>query len=258
MRTIKYLAILCLLIVSCEATESEGVIDNGSADLKMEQGTNGFQGNKNSTEQFESMMQWGAFLTAYTIFHDELARAELLNAIPAGENSFELNQLFFVSNDFELAFKAYFDLYANSCYQSKPACPETAGSFPDPPLGGGGNIQAVLYSDFRADLIQNNCLELYFPNELVFEQQESKNFVINIVTTAHPLNNNPFNNGFKLFANHGENPSAAVTNIDGNYIVDKNVIVLRPYQNLEDSNCYYEQFGVGDFTDFLCILNCNG
>ncbi len=268
MKPITYLIVLCLLTISCGVEEQNSPDSGESVSLSIEESRiitenesilTGTQKKvrENNNEYFESRMQWAAFLTAYTVFRDQDARDELINTIPQGGNSFELSQLFSPPGSFAVKFEEYFNLYL-TCYSARPPCPETSGSFPDPPLGGNGQVEATAFEEFRDYLLEDNCLELYFPAQFVLESGAKRAFVQSIITTAHPLNNNPFNDGFKLFANHSVYPSEAVMSIDGSYIVGKNVIVVRPSRDTPPPSCSYDEIEVSDFTDFLCNSNCNG
>ncbi len=271
MNRFKFLIILCLCIVSCETEEQKPLNNTSHENLSIEQNkiieTNANspsglpsyrKGGESGIEYLESRMQWAAFLAATTLLQDPLARDQIMTLITNGANSIPLSQLIgdtVTPTHFNDAFEGSFEIH--DCGNDCPD-PDTCCSWPDPPLGGGNNGKPP-YSEFLYHIIETNCLELYFPSGLDFLPISDS--AIAISTTAHPLNEDPSNHGFKLREDSTTGSgyySTIEPLIDTAYLVNKNIIVVRPFEDATNSFCGYEEIPVQDFTDFLCGQNCNG
>ncbi|MEM7087617.1 MAG: hypothetical protein AAF489_15635, partial [Bacteroidota bacterium] len=203
---------------------------------------------------FEDNMQWAAFLTAYAVLDSDEAKSYLLDFIEVHGNTFTLDQLFTSesgASDFEIAFEGSFELFFNP--PCKNCAPVSSGSNPG---GIGSTGQQYAYETFRSFIVEENCLEIHLPSgmDLVFTESTTERQG-SITTTAHPLVENASDNeGYKIF--EAAIDSELVPQVDQNYLVNRNVILVRPYR--ESPNCDYEAILVSDFTAFLCGQDCNG
>ncbi|MDC8005398.1 hypothetical protein POV27_15145 [Aureisphaera galaxeae] len=264
MNRFKILILLCLCIVSCETEEQKDLQENLSLEqteiLDTQADTppgllDSRKGGGSNAVSLESRMQWASFLTAVTLLQNPLARDQVMTLTNNGASSIRLSDLIgdtVTPAHFNDAFEGFFELH--NCGEDCPD-PDTCCTWPDPPLGGGNNAKPP-YTEFLYDIIETNCLELYFPSGLDFSPGPDS--VINISTTAHPLNEDGYNNGFILSPGFTFAFSTGVPVIDNAYIVNKNIVVVRPFVDATNQFCDYNEIPVNDFTDFLCGQNCNG
>jgi len=176
--------------------------------------------------EFENALQWVAYLTANVLknYNNGFVLEELNT-----KSVYSLNDLL----DPTGSYQTFNQNFRDAVFYAIHAEPDLEHE-PDRPLTGNGGSGITTTSEqteaFFEYILEDNCIELYFPNG-------TTNANLAYSSTAHPLNRDPFNDGFRYLAQ-------PMTDIDGNliYIVDadineiyvqfhQNVIVARPNRN---------------------------
>jgi len=273
--------IFCFLAFSCQQESIEYSNDNNPNLITSNQ-TNKLPNQLNLSKadnfnkgpiivnELETRLQWVSYITATVLYFEEDARTDFFNTVNnrgalhleelLGNNSF---------STFKTKFLYYLYLYSSPEYkQGNPfnLCPDSEKLPPWPPFSDstGGDtpipkprvvidpIQDAV-DGFMNYILNENCIELYFPNQLLPYSQES----FRVTSTAHPLTNSLENEAFLRYR-QGEFYCITVEEIimsPVNVIHPSfNTIVARPYRDASmNDNCSYSQYPNIDFTDFLRI-----
>ena len=214
---------------------------------------------------FQKKLQWVSYIAAEVIMSDSSYRQEIYNYLQGRETA-TLEEL--IGRNSTLNFKDQFisilrdflSLYPGRDEpvlgtQSPPlpiiTCDEELGEECLAPIN--GDVTGTLTTIFLTSILENNCIELFFPdgiNPLV-----NQNLPFSITSTAHPLNYDDFNYGFMhssvTSATSDDNGVTEINYVDNNYLntVTDNVIVARPYTN--NSTCTYPEFLLINLSAFL-------
>ena len=227
----------------------------------------------NNSTGFETTMQWVSYITAKVIYDDEIARNEFLTSVSNNE-TIALDNILGTNESSQFKTKFLENLYSFTYFsQGNNAinyCPGSERIPPIPPLGGdtcttcgspiSGGLRGDLdpvqdaVDDFMTYVLNENCIELYFPNPLLIYSQSS----FRITSTAHPLTNALENDAFLRYPDSNNdcgNTVEAITMSPSNVIHSSfNTIVARPYRDSSlNGNCSYSDYNSIDFTDFLRI-----
>lgn len=227
-----------------------------------------------SSNGFETSLQWISYITAKVIYDDVIAKNEFLASVSnnetiALENLIGVNE----SSQFKTKFLEYLYLFSSYSQGNNTGsfCPDSERIPPIPPLGSGtcttcgspiinGGLRVETdpvqdaVDDFMTYVLNENCIELYFPNSLLIYSQSS----FRITSTAHPLTNALENDAFLRYPDSDNSCGVVVEAIimspDNVIHPSFNTIVARPYKDNSINNpCDYLEYSDIDFTDFLRI-----
>lgn len=205
----------------------------------------------------ENNMEWVSYLIAETLLFSPESRTYVANLISNNPNFngiIPLNVLLDQNENneaFLIAFEEHF-----WCFENQGANCGTNGGRPQGRVNPGDNAPPTCinaYCEFLNYVLSINCIELFLPHGINFSTAK-----LQIASTAHPLNNDLFNDVYihnsvlvqaGIISNNGiimSDPSLE----DTQYELDEvaNIIVARPYRNT--TNCTYTRFA-NDFTLFL-------
>ena len=206
----------------------------------------------------ENNMQWVSFIVAEILYDDEqnLYRDGFVDALDNNQNIIKLNDLIgeqplflgFIT-EFERLFLSYYDdIHPYSlCSNGRPNASE------DSPYHMASNLIDP-FKEYRVFLLDENCIELYFPNELLFDSGNptSPGYVeLSITSTAHPLvDDAEANVGYRrsdcIFDIYSEVDE--IPKVDNLFAQDyDNIIVARPFIS---SKCKYSEYNF-NIRDFL-------
>ncbi|PHS67154.1 MAG: hypothetical protein COB12_04470 [Flavobacterium sp.] len=269
------LVVVCLLIFSCQKEQLNELNDN-NANYSQTSSNNksenlsitpyGGSDNKAPIDPcLEDRMQWVSYVTTSVLYYEEDARNNFLNTI-ANNETMALENLIggsVMSSVFKTKFLEYLYLYSSPEYPQGDlfnACPDGTIDEPLwPPFTTGGDNGGDLIGidptqdavdGFMNYILNENCIELYFPNQLLIYNQES----FRVTSTAHPLSTATVNEAYLRYGYLEilEQNCTAVEQftITQNHIMHPsyNVIVTRPYVS---NTCEYTEYSGIDFTEFL-------
>lgn len=278
MKIFKSLMIMALAVVlfSCEKEETE-LLDIEAQKSAVVIDSNTEDALRSVTEddddpafdQFTETLPWVSYITAKVLKDYPATRSEV-NIKMDPNDVIKLDQLVTADGtlnglSFNKRFKDVLELLI--CQQIDCGKPEEEiVTPPNGPFNGGGgggfapDLDPTVFSSFEGDvqelasaflnyMIEENCVELYFPKgQLIY----FGNF--EITTTSHPMNNNVKNTGYKRLHTPlitGEN--CTVELVDLTYVSNNNnIIIARPFPALTvGMDCDYSSYGVSDFTQFL-------
>ncbi|GAB5399009.1 MAG: hypothetical protein Aureis2KO_05940 [Aureisphaera sp.] len=207
----------------------------------------------------ENYSQWAAFTTSYLLRYSPDAQSLFQHKLGAG-NVVDFDDVFQHSisagpYNFAKEFKSRLFYYINCCPDpddetQKPPPPGT------PPFGGGDPDPEVLVQQIMDYLLQDNCMEFYFPNGINFWGQYS------ITSTAHPLNTTLENSGILRIHTpivNEDYPNGISTFpqlVNDEYAGTGNMIIMaRPVRSTSPPTptdpCLYTEYSDVDFTLFL-------
>ncbi|WP_075341368.1 hypothetical protein [Tenacibaculum agarivorans] len=255
----EYIKLLLTVFVfaSCSGGESsvEELIQDESTALKIQDKSNQFNANIAVAyiDPFETKLHWVSFLIAQTLLNHESSRAVFMNVYI---NSFEtthtikLEELLDLNNpDLDLftnAFYQEFDFYNNLSDEELNQVCGRPNLRPIPPDGDPGLAPIdpmALFQAYINSLLHDDCIEIYIPNELDIEIENTVQYTPVIISSAHPLTNASIN---EAYINRGR----CSTEIDEiNSTTRENIIIARPYRGLR--RCVYTQYSSIKFEDFL-------
>lgn len=213
----------------------------------------------NPTELLENKMQWAAFLTAEAILYDVNAANQFNIRFDSISKTVKLSDLLIHNGigipHFRNAFREQFEFFDSGAADTQcndgtrkprggPSLPDAAGGTcggcdpnnPDPTSN---------FEKFVSYLIDQNCLEFYLPNGYNPFDRE-------FTSSAHPLNNELFNEAFELPFDCSNNAEFVISNFTLNNF--ENVIIVRPVKTLlgvPNDPCFYPEYSDIDLTNFL-------
>jgi len=255
---------LGILLLACEADTETPLLESADSIVSVDynKATLNFINTDDNSERggtpsqeaitLHKRMAWAAYTTSM-VFHDNAnaaVRPYFVNAIALGNDEFSLDDLLgpnpsdggLFKTKFEIAFGIILCGYATNSID----CPITGQSQPPPPPLDGDGFQMIdiptLTELFISFLIDDNCLELYFPNGL------NLGLGNNVVTSvAHPLNGNSGNWGIK----RTKSKITSSVFVDPIYAAqfNSNVAVIRPW-GIVSPECDYSSYGL-NFDNFL-------
>ncbi len=257
------LFILCFALFSCE-TENDDLILEQESNVIIEEVTNSAINSDalptrttTTMAKFIAKMHWASFITGKLLFNDTINtyRSDFINI---GQNSILLEDL--IGNNPTIpAFKTDFinllTNYIDNIVATNIACPDddedTPGKTPVPENGMTTSEAVDFYLDF---MLNDNCIELDFPNGLVFPANED---LLVIASTAHPLTISNSSFGIERYKDYDclginlvklTDPIAADTQY---FNTNGNIILARPKKatSFGAKKCTYTEYNV-DFTDF--------
>lgn len=203
---------------------------------------------------FERQMHWFSFISAEISILDPKVRDELkAYLLHNGGSSITAAELIGPDTHnpiFDQAFYNRLHLYING-----PGHPNTSSNTPPHPIDPGPTGGLVSGNDvdaYIAALLNENCVELYFPNGLNFRA-----IFPSITATSHPLTSSNANEGiaFKYDMSIG-GYDVQETIVNPLYVeIVKNVFVARPFRTTFQSSpgviCGYDEYSSIHFPDFL-------
>jgi hypothetical protein len=241
--------IIAFTVVFFSSCEAEDNLSSNSIELEEQAVTNIEQRTTVNTDLLENEMQWVSYLLVQTLQKESnrLSR-EYLQNLPQSNNAnilVKLEDLLENSNfrrDFEVEFYYYYlydseDFLCNNGVPGRPRGNPTPASRPDVD----GRIAYSAFDLYLISITQDDCFEVLLPNG--YNTSEAR-----MISTAHPLNTDLYNQGFDVLNNCDTN----VTNV--NTLYTNNVLIVRPFvleSNLGSQNCDYSQYGNLDFTHFF-------
>ncbi len=258
-----FIALIFLNLLACHSQREETLLEIPSASAN-EIAVNERLLSKEEI-QLERGMQWTAFFTAKVLQDFPATRSEVVNLIHAEEQTIRLEDLLGPST-LAPTFKTHFLEIILPYFDPQPKPTEEEDTPPRPiirgqakseidlnPLKPGGtnfnyNLEASLA--FLASMLEENCVVLFFPNNLNFD------YGFSLTSTAHPLTLAQENLGILRFGPHqiileGTKKSIDV-NVNQAYVNDgTNVIVARPTRNILHTHCYYPSLNLIHFPNFL-------
>ncbi len=195
-------------------------------------------------EILEINLRWTAFLASKVLKDNTAARSEVQGKLQNGKNSLTLINLFNnEESDFYHSFYTQLTIYIGNGH------PEYGETRPNPPpITPPGSMSEE--QKFLKYILNDNCVELYFPRGLNF-------FTSNELTsTGHPITNANNNQGVKLLQgnepSNDPNTTNIYPNVNLNYVNNNNnIVIARPYRGFLNPNCGYAEYSNIDFTDFL-------
>ena len=253
-----------LLTIACE--------DNAN-DLEMVKDTNITNNLKNRTQtvintresidQFQKKLQWVSYISAQVIMNKSSNRVELFNYLN-GRETVTLNEL--IGENSNLNFKNEFLNVLRSFINETPPGRDPIHGTQSPPeplvtceddlgdcLSPIHNIIQIAEQFFLRSVLQQNCIELYFPEGL--HPLVNPNLPYSVTSTAHPLNYDSFNHGYHHSSvtsdQSDRNGVTKVNTVNTLYLntMTDNVIVARPYVN--QTNCTYPEYLLINLAAFL-------
>lgn len=252
--------VLALLATSCEKETLE-ISNEGIAPLVTQ---NVAQKTSCTSEYdlFERRLQWFSFISAKVLRYNTAARSEVQGEIFGfNDDTVEAELLLGTTlSNFEAAFENEFIYYVGTCCPD----PDTEGGKPDEPIIP-DPISPLTpqqkYELFVNYMVDDNCVELYFPNGLNFSGS------FQLTSTSHPLTSSASNEGtlryynmqygFDTVEGGGGTGSPYITEgvcVDDAYAANNNnIIVARPIRNTQsvDPDCSYTNYEGINFTLFL-------
>ncbi|WP_422106783.1 hypothetical protein [Winogradskyella sp.] len=247
MKKIYVLLVVFIIGWSCtkESTteDHEQVKGNDSVKLTVSQK----QATMTSGQSLENSMEWAAFLTAQAITTNQDAQEQFIEVLNASTGVGTLNSRITFEDllgadisdtRFKEVFQERFEHYSSSL-----VCTPRPGGMghPEPPIG--DNSCTTPFCNYLRLLLDENCLEIIFPNG--FESNDVQ--ITNVASTAHPMTSDVFNDAYSHVTNSCITMRSRITGRNvGDY---NNLILVRPYSSLID-NCDYESYSI-DFTLFL-------
>ncbi len=260
--TIATFLLLAVFFVSCESEEiqndSPQNLDTTSLELGNESlSPNSFMPSDPAT--LENYSQWASFVTSYLLRHSADAQNLFVSNMSTGK-TVDFDVAFAIPdnpsdynfpNDFKKTLLRYLDgSWSPDTQTTKPPTPGT------PPFAGGGEVDPeVLTQQIMDYLLQDNCMEFYFPNSLSFVRAP-----FTITSTAHPLTTADSNDGIiRLYThipdpNNGNLPSSTFPQLvnDEYAALGRMIIVTRPVrESTPGSPCLYDEYPGLDFRLFL-------
>lgn len=213
---------------------------------------------------FQKKLQWISYISAQVIMKESSNRIELFNHLQ-GRETITLNEL--IGEDSNLNFKTEFLNILREHIDLSPPDRDPIHGTQSPPkplitceddLGdclfpGTVNLTEIAVQFFLQSVLEQNCIELYFPEGL--SPLININLPYSITSTAHPLNHNSFNFGYHhsstVSSRSDDNGVTETYMINTSYldILNDNVIVARPYIN--ETNCIYPEYLLINFHTFL-------
>lgn len=262
MRLLNYLLLLLLFTTACQ-NKNERIDLEPDPEIIIAE-TSNVEDETNTTVQrskdekpvniLELRMQWVSYITGRVLRYNNTARLEVLQLLPEGTEVIALEDLLENRNptEFSSSFIDMLELFITIIDENgKPGLAEDS-----PPGGGGGsssNPTLELVQLFLNYVLNENCIELYFPKGLSFTPE------FEITSTAHPLTLENENYGYLRYYEPiliGEE-EILVEEITFNptYLNQAdNIIIARPVRPdfIPDSQavCNYEQYQEIDFTLF--------
>ena len=240
--------IIVFIVVFFSSCEAEDNLSSNSIELEEQASTNIEQRTTVNTDLLENKMQWISYLLVQTLQKDSNRQSrEYLQNLPQSNNLsilVKLENLLENSKfrrDFEVEF--YYYLYDSEDFLCNNGVPGRPRGNPTPPSRPDVNGR-IAYSAFDLYLIsitQHDCFEVLLPNG--YNTSE-----VRMISTAHPMNTDLYNQGFDILSNCDTN----FTNV--NTLYTNNVLIVRPIvleSNLGSSNCNYYQYSNLDFTQFF-------
>ena len=199
----------------------------------------------------ERRMQWASFITAKVLKNSEEGRAYLLNVLNH-ESALDIDILLDTPNAFYNTFYSYLLDYLEEEHVSSGVIgdprPDLEKDKPRRPIMNSRSPEQDA-ADYIEYLVNLNCVQLYFPNDLQFPED---GFIMTSV--AHPLVESDSNKGFIRYFTE-VTPDGSITEaviVDPTYVVvNDNIIVARPKRIFADIECSYLEFPGLDFTEFL-------
>ena len=229
----------------------------------------------NGSDEIELNAAWAGFVLAKMLRYDEdSARAIVGPQIVSNVNIVPLSSILGPGSNpaFVNGFRTHIAYYIDHVWpdpdgeKDKPGFPlgenppnpsnnQTGTDYIAKGLGPNGpDPNAPEVQEVMDILLDENCLEFYFPNGMNY------NGTFTITSVAHPMNSNTTNYGLIRHFNL-QNDSLPVIGEIGTYTetieispayVDdgSNVIIVRPFKTLGEE-CSYSEYGNIDFHDFL-------
>ncbi|WP_299679015.1 hypothetical protein [uncultured Tenacibaculum sp.] len=254
-----------LLTIACEDSAKElEILDHKNAEFELNERSQIIIPHSNQDNQLQKKLQWVSYISAQVIMTKMTNRVELSNYIQ-GRESVTLNEL--IGESSNLNFKSEFLNILRDHIDNSPPNRDPIHGTQTPPkplitceddLGDcltpvGSNLTQRAMQFFLNSVLNENCIELYFPE--VLHPLAPVHLPHSITSTAHPLNYNDVNFGFhhsSVISEESDNNGVTeVDRVNHNYLDNftDNVIVARPYTNL--SNCRYEEYLLLNFSGFL-------
>jgi len=198
--------------------------------------------------KFIDHMQWTSFITGEIIDNDTSLRLYIMSQLSTSD-AIHVEDLIGANTNnqsFHDAFESL--LYSYFAFgNSANGCPEGDKDHPPIIIGNGAPVQ-TLVDLFIKYIAVDNCVELYFPNNLDFSAGYT------VTSTAHPLSTVNSNIGYErrnsLCGDETLKKLVNTTYVSNN----PNIVVARPLiitTTDPDDPCNYRQYGGIDFTDFL-------
>ncbi|WP_298516813.1 hypothetical protein [uncultured Kordia sp.] len=257
MKKIAGALLLLILVFSCQKesiqNEEEQAIDNTKTEITPKSfGTTA--NDYTQREILEINLKWTSYITGSVLRNDPASRLEVAALLQNGNNVIKLHQLFGNNSAFENKFQEFTDWYLFMGY------PNHDKTRPNPPPQGIGGGHSNLTAAFMNYILNEHCIELYFPKSMVFVGE------FNITTTGHPMNaTDDSNDGIiRYFSPLTVNTNGTLlysttheVTVNDAYVQNRdNIIIARPYKNLNSpiggTDCSYTQYSdIADFTDFL-------
>ncbi|MCF6306337.1 MAG: hypothetical protein L3J09_00095 [Flavobacteriaceae bacterium] len=205
----------------------------------------GAENRSSDSEQLERSMQWMSFISGFVLKNNKLARTEIANKLILSNNKLTALELI-GPNSTTPIFKTSFILRLEYYIAGVVPNPDSEYGKPEPPIVPSSANTETQKQQFITNITVNNCIELYFPNGL------GKNMKEKIASTAHPLNNSNFNNGFIRHLGDTNNNGITTTEtiVDENFLNSNTItIIARPFRT-GGNNCAYLEYGNVNFVDF--------
>lgn len=209
-------------------------------------------------EILEINLRWTAFITGSVLRNSTEAQNQVAMLLQNGNRVIKLQDLLIENTAFDVSFKSYLtDYLATGSNQVEPNGDKARPNPPPQGIDNGGHANTTMF--FIDYILNQNCIELYFPKSLNFRNTYS------ISSTGHAMNDENFNAGIIRYYNqlpinnYDEHYSTDNVTINYTYVTNnKNIIIARPYRNSYEStptngqNCRYTQYNdIEYFTDFL-------
>lgn len=253
--------LFCLIIMSCQK-ENDFTNDEKEINLDYKVDTKTSKSNLIESQTrgsaielilFEKRMQWASFITAKVLINNPNIQTKFTAMLSNNVDTIPFEELIgnYITDPDLVQFKENFILYTedfmdyiNRSSKQLPTKDDPTPVFPvsHPMEENDISLSAQQFLTFFTD---HSCVELYFPNGVIFNDSFS------ISSTSHPLIGGIEDNyGFKR--NQTDQHNLIASTIDDYYVnQNSNIIVARPVRDLSPI-CDYDEFSsVEDFTDFL-------
>ena len=262
MKNLFYYFLLAAMFSSCQSEDTLQTIDETATAAHLENdntpiGTTNSKGGLIDSAILENRLHWFSYISAKLLRSNSNYQTLFINKLGSG-NTIDATELigdgpFF--SDFNIAFRATLS-HAIQFYDPEPD--HEPAKPPPPPIDdpNGGESPLEIADEIIDYLVNEHCVELYFPKGLDFTNEP-----YTITSTAHPLTIDDENEGYRRLFNGIYIKDLLIytqdVTVENSYLLNESntmVIVARPevvITGVGGPDCTYTQYSDIDFEDFL-------
>ncbi|MEZ4779679.1 MAG: hypothetical protein R2786_09890 [Flavobacteriaceae bacterium] len=253
MKKTVFVLLIISLVFACQK-ESENFTPNAESDFNLPLEVNvptpiypTLGGISQQSAELNRRLSWASFIAGQVLLEGNTAlHSEFLNALGTSQ-TLDFSTLL-AENSTTPLFRANFisllEIYVDEVTVSCHGCNPGSGQTPPiPPIGGSPTEDLVaLFLDY---VLNQNCLEFYFPKNLNVG-------TLNYISCSHPMVNKNYEWGLQHQTVNTITSSEHIV-VNDNLMLNTtgNVIVARPVRVVGSINCSYSYCEVSNFTLFL-------